>query len=74
MPAIGAALVLRAHRAGERDDGADVGAAGGQARHLGADLEILALHAHAHRQPPVTGGKKAISRAPAMLAVGWTCV
>ena len=41
------AVVLAAHDAGEGDDGADVGAAGGEAAHLGADVEVLALHPHA---------------------------
>ena len=38
-------------------------AAGLQPRDLGADVEVLLLDPD-HTQPPVTGGKKAISRAP----------
>ena len=59
--------MLIAHRADEADDGADIAAARFQRGDLGGDVEILKLHAD-HRQPPVTGGKKAISRAPLILA------
>jgi hypothetical protein len=37
--------VLVAHRAGEGDDGADVAPSGLEPRDLGADVEILSLHA-----------------------------
>src|SRR5262245_4892697 len=64
--------VLIAHRAGEGDDSADVAPPGLEPRDLGADVEIFPLHAD-HLQPPVTGGKKAISRAPAIRASWRTC-
>ena len=59
--------VLIAHRAGEGDDGADIAPPRLEPRDFGADVEIFPLHAD-HLQPPVTGGKKAISRAPAIRA------
>ena len=47
MPAIALAVIVAAHRAGEGDDGADIGAAGGERGDLRADVEVLALDAHA---------------------------
>ena len=38
-------LARIAHGARERDDGAEIGAAGRQPAHLGADVEILGLNA-----------------------------
>ncbi len=59
--------------AAEADEGhqrADVDAPGGERARLGGGVEILGLDAHRRPspQPPVIGGKKAISRAPAILA------
>src|SRR5262249_41973226 len=57
-------------QAGERDHRADVAAPASERRGLGGDVEILALQPHRHDvvdHPPVIGGKKAISRAPAMV-------
>ena len=45
-----------------------------QPRDLGADVEVLALQADGQRQPPVIGGKNAISRAPAIAVSGFTWV
>src|SRR5262245_6905058 len=70
----GFARIVGAHEPREGDDGADIAAAGRQPGDLGADLEVGGLDAHAQGQPPVTGGKKAISEAPAMLALGGACV
>ncbi len=56
----------------KRHDGADIGAACRQRGDLLADVEIGFLDPDGHMgghdvyQPPVIGGKKAISRAPAM--------
>ena len=69
-----AGIVFQRHRrdavvaadAGEGRDRADVGAPVRQPRDLGADVEVLALDADGHAQPPVIGGKNAISRAPAI--------
>jgi hypothetical protein len=63
------AAVGVADEPGEARDGADVGATGGEAGELEARLERFGLDAD-HRQPPVTGGKNATSRAPASLAEG----
>ena len=76
-----AALV--AAKTGEGDDGADVGAAGGDGRDLVGQVEILGLNADARlhgeaarlrsraaAQPPVIGGKKATSRA---VPIGASC-
>src|SRR5262245_5555670 len=70
----GLALVVSAHASRKADDGTDVGAPGRQPCDLGSDLEVGGLYAYAQAQPPVTGGKKAISEAPAMLAPRRTCV
>ncbi len=64
------AIVLAAHDPGEGDDGADVGAAGGEAAHVGADVEVLALDAYTQGSASGHRRKKATSRAPARLAVG----
>ncbi len=62
----------------KRDDGADIGAAFAQRRDLLRDVEIGFLDAngrgdgHLKAQPPVIGGKNAISRAPAIAASGLT--
>jgi hypothetical protein len=57
----------------KRDDRADIAASRRQARFFRARIEILALDAHSGRdqdQPPVIGGKKAISRAEPMTVWG----
>src|SRR5579883_2426277 len=66
---------LVAAKADERHQRADIGAAATQGFGLAGRIEILALDANdrlrraGHRsQPPVIGGKKAISFAPAMRA------
>src|SRR5581483_8435925 len=43
---------LATHGAGEGDDGTDVGAAGREAAHLGADVEVVLLYPHGHRSAP----------------------
>ena len=64
----------------KRDDRADIGAASGQRRDFLRDVEIGFLDAdgrrdgHGMAQPPVIGGKNAISRAPAIAASGLTWV
>src|SRR5262245_36964342 len=68
------ALVVGTHTTRKADDGTNVGALARQCGDLGTDLEVGGLYAYAQGQPPVTGGKKAISEAPAMLAPGRTCV
>src|SRR5690349_22747553 len=58
---------------GERDQGADVGAAARQRRGFRRRIELLALQPHGRlHQPPVIGGKNAISRAPAIAVSGRT--
>ncbi len=47
--------------ADEAADAADVGAAGEEGGEFGAGVEGLGLDADGGHQPPVTGGKKAIS-------------
>src|SRR5579872_2145867 len=63
---------LVATQADETDQRADIGAAFAQRIGLRGGVEILALNANDrrgfHRQPPVIGGKKAISLAPAIFA------
>lgn len=57
----------------KRDDRADIAASRRQARFFRNRIEILALDAHSGRdqdQPPVIGGKKAISRAEPMAVWG----
>src|SRR5690606_26454170 len=55
----------------KRHHGADVGSPGGQRGNLGGGVEIAGLDTHDRnggrhgRQPPVMGGNRAISRAPA---------
>ena len=58
---------------GDRDaigafEGADPRIAGAQRRKFGTDVEICFLNTDCHGQPPVTGGKKAIS-SPSATAV-----
>src|SRR5262245_35586443 len=68
----GASLVAAKPREG--DDGADIGAPGCQPLGLPARIKILPLDAdRRHLHPPVIGGKKAISPAPAIAASGLTC-
>jgi hypothetical protein len=55
--------VLAAAEPAEGDDGARVAQAGEQRRDLGGEIEILRLDPDL--EPPVIGGKSAISRAPA---------
>ena len=70
----GEAPVLVAAVADERDDGADVGAGLGEIGGFRANVEILGLDADArHDQPPVIGGKKATSTAPAIFSVLRAC-
>ena len=76
MAASGAPVLVAAADAGEGDDRADIGAAARELRRLGRGVERLALqtdgggHGATPRLPreasPVIGGKKAISRAPAI--------
>ncbi len=57
----------------KRDERADIAASRRQSRFFCARIEILALDAHGGRdqdQPPVIGGKKAISRAEPMAVWG----
>ena len=68
------AAVAAAADAREGRDRADVGAPLRQPRDFGADVEVLALQPDGQPQPPVIGGKNAISRAPAIAASGFTCV
>jgi hypothetical protein len=56
------ALVQVAHQADEHAHGAGPGGALAEPRQLRGNVEIIALHPHRHwTQPPVMGGKKAIS-------------
>src|SRR5437660_9540828 len=72
------AVLAAAADAAERDDGADIGAAFGERRDFLRDVEIRLLDANGRRdghmkaQPPVIGGKNAISRAPDITASGLT--
>ena len=68
------ALIVGAANAREGRKRPDVGAALCQRRNFGADVKILALQPDRQSQPPVIGGKNAISRAPAIAASGFTCV
>src|SRR5262249_7737064 len=68
--------------ADEAHDRADVGAAARQPLGLFCWIEVLGLQSYRGRdshcgdpaQPPVIGGKNAISRAPAIAVSGLTCL
>src|ERR1700712_2012780 len=74
------AILAAAADAAEGHDRADIVSVFGQLRDLVADVEIGLLNAdgrgggHGRGQPPVIGGKNAISRAPDITASGFTCV
>src|ERR1700731_867579 len=79
----GVAVLAVPANAGKADDGADIGARTRQRRDLLRNVEIGFLNANSHGsghgriaqqmdQPPVIGGKKAISRAPAIMVSGLT--
>src|SRR6185312_16457052 len=74
------ATLAAAADAGERHHRADIGAALAQRRDLARDVEIVLLDTngdgriHGRAQPPVIGGKNAISRAPDIAASGLTWV
>ena len=57
----GCIVIDVAHGADERRDRADAPVARAKLVDLGAGVERLALHAHRHHQPPVTGGNNATS-------------
>src|SRR4051812_18127781 len=65
---IALAHVQLAHQADEHRQATDALVARSQPVELGPGVEVGLLHAHGHDQPPVKGGKKATSRAPASLA------
>ena len=79
-----AAVLAAAADAAETDDGADIGAPFRQRGDFPRGIEIGFLDADGHDsghavnaiiqqvQPPVIGGKKAISRAPAIIVSGLT--
>ena len=72
------AVLAAAADAAERDDGTHIGAAFRENRDFLRDVEIRLLNANGRRdshfktQPPVIGGKNAISRAPDITASGLT--
>ena len=63
-------VAYRADKTGDRADLRPARALGGtQRRHFARQVEVFGLDAHRHEvQPPVTGGKKAISSASPMAA------
>jgi len=63
LPARLAAFVELAHQACEGDDGAGIASGAAQLGVKRCHIEIGFLHTE-HAQPPVIGGKKAISSAP----------
>src|ERR1700754_1263863 len=72
------AILATPANAAERNHCADIGAPAGHRRDFLRDVEIGFLDAnrrvdqHLKAQPPVIGGKKAISRAPDIAASGLT--
>src|SRR4051812_43779666 len=79
----GEAALLGPAQAREGDDGPDIRSPDAQLRTFGGGVEWTRLDtnsdrarnlAHGAIQPPVMGGKKAISRAPAIAVSGFTCL